>query len=82
MPGSADQLGFRVALDVVLVAVMGLAVLLRPARIGVLLAELGGLSLPLFGHSAFLGGLVIPAAVALARHFDETGIHDDTFLAV
>ncbi len=78
----ADELVLRVDVDVVLVAVMGLAVLLRPARIGVLLAELGGLFLPLFGHSAFLDGLVVPAAVALARHFDETGIHDDTFLAV
>ena len=78
---AADELGSRVALDVVLVAVMGLVVLLRPARVGVLLAELGGLFLPLFGHRAFPDGMVFPAAVALAGHLDEAGVHDDAFLS-
>src|SRR5260221_5596132 len=53
----ADQLVRLVHAEVVLVAVEALVVLLRPARVRVLLSILGGLLLPSFRR---LAGLVLP----------------------
>ena len=62
-------------LDMVLVAVITLAILLRPACVNILLASLLRLVLPPFRHPAGLDRGVILARVALPRHPDKGGIH-------
>ena len=68
---------FRVAVHrhMVLVAVTGLAALLRPARIGVFLPQLVRLPLSLLRHLALLHRRMVLATVALARHLhDQRGL--------
>jgi hypothetical protein len=61
----ADQFVRLVHADVVLVSVEALVVLLGPARIDVLLCELGGLILPFLGRFAGLDRFVLLFRVAL-----------------
>ena len=75
-----DELGLRVALDVVLVTVVGFVVLFRPPRVGVLLAEFRGFLLPFLRNPALPDGPVLLTPVALAGHFDEAGINDNALL--
>ena len=64
---------FRVAVHrhMVLVAAIGLAALLRPARIGVFLPQLVRLPLSLLRHLARLHRRMVLATVALARHLHD-----------
>ena len=61
---------------VILVAIVALAVLLRPARLRVLLATLGRLVIPGLGRLATLDLLVFVAAVALNRNRNNRRIND------
>ena len=65
--------GFR--LHIVLLAIVPLAVLACPARIGVLLPGFLRLILPVRGHLPVIGGGVVPARVSLPRHFHKARIH-------
>ena len=68
---------FRVAVHrhMVLVAAIGLAALLRPARIGVFLPQLVRLPLSVLRHLARLHRRIVLATVALARHLhDQRGL--------
>lgn len=71
-----DQLGGRIGVDGVLVAVVGFVVLLGTAGVGVFLPALGGLLgvIPTFGNlTRFDRGVCFPG-IPLARGFDECGI--------
>ena len=70
----SDQLVLAVDVDVVLVAVKGCLVLLRPARIGVLVRFF--LAVPVGRNPALLDRLIVVATVALARDFDKSGVDD------
>ena len=70
-----DQLVLGVRIHVVLVAKKALAVLLRPARVAILLAQFGGLLLPRRRRLAGLYGVVLVTAVALLRHRHDRGIN-------
>ena len=56
------------------VARLGLGELDRPARIAVLLAQLGGLVLPILRDAASLDRLLLVLAVVLARRGNQAGI--------
>lgn len=71
-----DQLVLSVDADVVLVPEVGLAVLLRPACICVLLSPHHGLVVPALRRLTFLDRLVLVPAVALARRGDHARIDD------
>src|SRR5438309_4102742 len=72
----ADQLVRLVHAEVVLVAVEALVVLLRPARVLVLLSILGGLLLPSFRRLAGLDRRVLLLRVALLGHRHNRGVND------
>src|SRR6516162_7590669 len=72
----ADQLVRLVHAEVVLVAVEALVVLLRPARVLVLLGILGGLLFPSLGRLAGLDRLVLLLGVTLLGHRYNCGIND------
>src|SRR5438876_7060731 len=72
----ADQLVRLVHAEVVLVAVEALVVLLRPARVLVLLGILGGLLLPSLRRLAGLNRLVLLLRVALLGHRHNRGVND------
>src|SRR5438128_5957229 len=72
----ADQLVHLVYTEVVLVAVEALIVLLRPARVLVLLGILGGLLLPSLRRLAGLDRLVLLLRVALLGHRHNRGVND------
>ena len=75
---SPDELVLNVDGDVVLVTVIVLAVLLRPARLEVFLGFPGRALVPRGGHQAFLDRRVFGARIALLRHLDEAGVdHGD-----
>ncbi len=69
-----DQLVLFVDVDVVLVAVVALAVLLGPACILVLLPLHVGLVVPTVGRLALLDLLVLVARVSVLRHINRAGI--------
>ena len=71
-----DQLVLGIRIHVVLVAVEAPPVLLRPARIFVLLPVLGQHLLPSRGCSAALDCLVLLARVPLSGHRHDGGIDD------
>src|SRR5262249_48591918 len=71
----ADQLVRLVHAEVILVAVEALVVLLRPARVLVLLGILGGLLLPSLGRLAGLDRLVLLLGVTLLGHRYNCGIN-------
>ena len=71
-----DQLVLGIRIHVVLVAVEAPPVLLRPARIFVLLPVLGRHLLPSRGCSATLDCLVLLARVPLSGHRHDGGIDD------
>jgi len=73
-----DQLVFLVDVDVILVAVVALAMLLGPAGIEVFLAFLVRLVFPRFGYLALLDLLVLLAPVSISRHVHQAGIDDLT----
>ena len=70
------QLVPAVHVDMVLVAVMALAVLLGPARVGILLGPLGRLVLPALGRLAILDPRVVVPAIALFGHRHDRGVDD------
>src|SRR5207342_3206640 len=70
-----DQLVLGVRIHVVLVAKEALALLLRPAGVAVLLAQFGGLLLPVRRCLPNLYGFVLVTAVALLRHRHDRGIN-------
>src|SRR5712672_1613792 len=72
----ADQLVRLVHADMVLVAVEALVVLLRPARVRVLLRILGRLLLPSLRRLAGLDRLVLLLRVALLGHRHNRGVND------
>src|SRR5262247_181804 len=72
----ADQLVRLVHAEVVLVAVEALVILLRPARVLVLLGILGGLLLPSLGRLAGLDRLVLLLGVTLLGHRHNCGVND------
>src|SRR5467141_3762978 len=72
----ADQLVRLVHADMVLVAVEALVVLLRPARVRVLLRILGRLLLPSLRCLAGLDRLVLLLRVALLGHRHNRGVND------
>src|SRR4029450_500213 len=72
----ADQLVRLVHAEMVLVAVEALIVLLRPARVLVLLGILGGLLLPSLGRLAGLDRLVLLLGVTLLGHRYNCGVND------
>src|SRR5262249_2687538 len=72
----ADQLVRFVHAAVVLVAVEALVILLRPARVLVLLGILGGLQLPSLGRLAGLDRLVLLLGVTLLGHRYNCGVND------
>src|SRR5258706_1669813 len=72
----SDQLVRLVHAEVVLVAVEALVVLLRPARVLVLLGILGGLLLPSLGRLAGLDRLVLLLGVTLLGHRHNCGVND------
>jgi hypothetical protein len=65
---AAHQLVLLVHVDVIFVAEVALAMLFRPAGIGVLLAALGWLVGPVLLYIAGLNGLVLIAGVVIVRH--------------
>src|SRR5207249_2310454 len=72
---ASDQLVLGVRIHVVLVAKKALAMLLRPAGVAVLLAQLGGLLLPVRRRPTGLHGFVLVTAIALFRHRHNRGIN-------
>ena len=70
-----DQLVPGVHIHMVLVAKVAVAVLLRPAGVAVLLAQLGGVLLPVCRCLASLHGFVLVSAIALFRHRHDRGIN-------
>ena len=77
--GFDDELGFQVGLHMVLPAVVGLVVFLRPAGFAVLLPPHGRVGIELLGPPALFDALVLLAGVSLARGFGEAGVDDATF---
>src|ERR1035437_8506951 len=75
-----EQLAFGVRFHMVLVSVMHLGALLRPARVHVLLLLLGGRFGPDLGPPARLDGRVLRAGVSLPRHVHKTCVHQLAFL--
>ncbi len=63
---------------VVLVTVMALAMLFRPARVQIFLTSIGGFVGPILGHFALLDGRVLVAGIVIARHRHDEGIKDLT----
>src|SRR4030088_2823979 len=72
----ADQIVRLVHVDMVLVAVEALVILLRPARVLVLLGILGRPLLPSFRRLAGLDRLVLLLRVALLGHRHDRGVDD------
>src|SRR5262245_35064385 len=73
---AADELVLGIRIRVVLVAEKALVAFLRPARVTVLLTQLGRLLLPFRWRLAGLDGFILVAAVALFRHRHDRGIND------
>src|SRR3977135_1298950 len=71
-----DQLVLGVRVHMVLVAEEAAAMLLGPARIAVLLPQLGGLLLPPCRWAASPQLVVLVTTVPLRRHRHDTGIDD------
>src|SRR3954452_23177679 len=71
-----DQLVLGVRVHMVLVAEEAAAMLLGPARIAVLLPQLGGLLLPPCRCAASPQLVVLVTTVPLRRHWHDTGIDD------
>ena len=75
-----DQLVLLVDIDVILIAVVALAVLLGPARVLVFLPLHVRLVVPGVRRLAFLDLLVLVARVAVLRHVDQASNNDLTAL--
>src|SRR3982074_3963785 len=70
-----DQLVLGIRIHVVLVPEKTLAVLLRPARVAILLAQFGRLAVPLPRYPSGLHRLVLVTAVALLGDRHDRGIN-------
>ncbi len=72
-----NQFMFHVHVDVILVAVVVLAILLGPASIGILLPLL--MLAPILRNVALLNSLVLFATISLPGNRNDTGIHNLAF---
>src|SRR5690554_5315275 len=71
-----DQLAGRIHLGVILVAVVILAILAQPTRVGVLLCAAMRVAIKLFGPLTPLDALVVLTAVALPGHLHDARVDD------
>lgn len=71
-----DQPVLAIDIHVLFKAVIALTMLLRPARIDILLAKLGGLICSNLGHFALLDRRVLVAPIVVAKHRHDGNIQD------